>query len=100
MKPNSPRNPGTLKVRAGPAGAGPGTAPRGPTPPSPRRDRCGAGHDAVEMVGAGELPVTVPAQAVQAEVEVAQAGGKEVRGQFRQAHAVGGEANFLDSRNL
>ena len=31
---------------------------------------------------------------------MAQAGGEEVRGQFPQAHAVGGEADFLDPGNL
>ena len=59
-----------------------------------------AGHDVVEAVEAGELPVTVAPQGIQAEVEVAQADGQEVRGQFRQAHAVGGEADFLDPGNL
>ena len=37
MKPNSPRNPGTLKVRAGPAVAGAVTASRGPSPARRRR---------------------------------------------------------------
>jgi hypothetical protein len=35
-----------------------------------------------------------------AQVEVAQAGGQEFRSQFRQAHAVGGETDFLDPGNL
>ena len=59
-----------------------------------------AGHDVIELVKAGEFPVTVPAQGIQAEIEVAQAGGQEVRGQLRQAHAVGGEADLLDPGHL
>jgi len=53
-----------------------------------------------QVVPPGEAPIALPAQGVQAQVEVAQPGGIQLRGQLRKQHPIGGQANLFEPRDL
>ena len=57
------------------------------------------GQDVGQVVAAREFPVALPLQAVQTQIEVAQPRGIKVRGQLREQHPVGGEADLFQTRD-
>src|SRR3990172_1832603 len=56
-----------------------------------------ARHDVGEIVPAGDVPVAFGFEAVQAEVQVAQAGSIKVSRHLGQQYAIGGEADLLQA---
>ena len=56
-----------------------------------------ARHDCRQVITAGDLAIAIPLQGIQADIEVAHAGVINGRGQFREQHPVGGEADLVDA---
>ena len=58
-----------------------------------------AGPYLVKAVDAGNLPETLPLQGIKADIELSDAGGKEIFGIFYQHHTVGGQTDVLQIRD-
>src|SRR5207302_4845293 len=58
-----------------------------------------SGEHARQVVAAGDVEETVAIERVDVDVEAAQSGGEERRGEIFEEHTVGGEREVLDARD-